>query len=55
MGVQGYELPQVAHYHALGHGSLTSAANAMANGKDFFVELRKQVATLQRSGPPVGG
>ncbi|KAJ5263673.1 hypothetical protein N7478_011278 [Penicillium angulare] len=30
-------------------------ANTMANGKDFFVELRKQVAALQKGGPPVGG
>ncbi|OQD65657.1 hypothetical protein PENPOL_c005G03086 [Penicillium polonicum] len=30
-------------------------AQNMANGKDFFLELRKQVASLQRSGPPVGG
>lgn len=32
-----------------------STAQNMANGKDFFLELRKQVASLQRSGPPVGG
>ncbi|KAJ5199485.1 hypothetical protein N7491_011308 [Penicillium cf. griseofulvum] len=30
-------------------------AQNMANGRDFFLELRKQIATLQRSGPPVGG
>ncbi|KAJ5603308.1 hypothetical protein N7537_006264 [Penicillium hordei] len=30
-------------------------AHNMANGKDLFLELRKQVASLQRSGPPVGG
>ncbi|KGO75789.1 hypothetical protein PITC_033730 [Penicillium italicum] len=30
-------------------------AQNMANGKDFFLELRKQIASLQRSGPPVGG
>ncbi|KAJ5874539.1 uncharacterized protein N7529_002969 [Penicillium soppii] len=30
-------------------------AQLMANGKDFFLELRKQIATLQRGGPPVGG
>ncbi|KAJ5164801.1 uncharacterized protein N7500_006631 [Penicillium coprophilum] len=30
-------------------------AQNMANGKDFFLELRRQIATLQRSGPPVGG
>lgn len=35
--------------------SLTSTANTMANGKDFFVELRKQVAVLQKSGPAIGG
>ncbi|KAJ5518715.1 hypothetical protein N7453_001137, partial [Penicillium expansum] len=27
-------------------------AQNMANGKDFFLELRKQIASLQRSGPP---
>ncbi|KAJ6130156.1 hypothetical protein N7512_002936 [Penicillium capsulatum] len=32
-----------------------SKSNTMAGGKDFFVELRKQITTLQRSGPPVGG
>ncbi|CAI7640942.1 unnamed protein product [Penicillium glandicola] len=32
-----------------------STAQNMANGKDFFLELRKQIASLQRSGPPVGG
>jgi hypothetical protein len=26
------------------------AANMTANGKDFFVELRKQVAALQQNG-----
>ncbi|KAK9850171.1 hypothetical protein MYU51_012525 [Penicillium brevicompactum] len=30
-------------------------AHFMGNGKDFFVELRKQIAALQRGGPPVGG
>jgi hypothetical protein len=29
---------------------LTRAANMTASGKDFFVELRKQVALLQQSG-----
>ncbi|KAJ5665372.1 uncharacterized protein N7477_007820 [Penicillium maclennaniae] len=32
-----------------------SKQNTMANGKDFFLELRKQIASLQRTGPPVGG
>ncbi|KAJ5495539.1 hypothetical protein N7539_000655 [Penicillium diatomitis] len=39
-----------------------SKPNLMANGKDFWLELRKQVTALQRggsgsgsSGPPVGG
>lgn len=35
--------------------SLMNLANTMANGKDFLIELRKQVASLQRGGPPVGG
>ncbi|KAJ5794535.1 hypothetical protein N7457_001134 [Penicillium paradoxum] len=30
-------------------------AQNMANGRDFFLELRKQIAALQRTGPPVGG
>ncbi|KAJ5512894.1 hypothetical protein N7463_002446 [Penicillium fimorum] len=30
-------------------------AQNMANGKDFFLELRRQIASLQRSGPAVGG
>ncbi|CAG8108361.1 unnamed protein product [Penicillium salamii] len=30
-------------------------AHFMGNGKDFFVELRKQIAALQRGGPPFGG
>ncbi|OOQ83904.1 hypothetical protein PEBR_32848 [Penicillium brasilianum] len=36
-------------------GPWGSKSNTMANGKDFFIELRKQVASLQRGGPPVGG
>ncbi|KAF7714208.1 Uncharacterized protein PECH_000298 [Penicillium ucsense] len=39
-----------------------SKPNLMANGKDFWLELRKQVTALQRGGsgsgsggPPVGG
>ncbi|KAJ5099307.1 hypothetical protein N7532_006308 [Penicillium argentinense] len=29
--------------------------HAMANGKDFLTELRKQIGTLKRRGPPIGG
>ncbi|KAJ5698318.1 hypothetical protein N7462_000323 [Penicillium macrosclerotiorum] len=36
------------------HGA-RRVSNTMANGKDFFIELRKQVAARQRDGPPVGG
>ncbi|KAJ5176508.1 uncharacterized protein N7482_002385 [Penicillium canariense] len=36
-------------------GPWGSKSNTMASGKDFFIELRKQVASLQRGGPPVGG
>ncbi|KAJ5655688.1 hypothetical protein N7507_007638 [Penicillium longicatenatum] len=36
-------------------GPWGAKSNTMANGKDFFIELRKQVASLQKSGPPVGG
>ena len=40
---------------SLPNQSLINTANTMANGKDFLIELRKQVASLQRGGPPVGG
>ena len=30
-------------------------ANNMANGKDFFTELRKQVSTLQQANERAGG
>jgi len=30
------------------------AANTMGNGKDFFVELRKQISTLQNNERPGG-
>lgn len=30
-------------------------ANSMANGKDFFLELRKQVAVLQQGDSIPGG
>ncbi|KAJ5100249.1 hypothetical protein N7456_006301 [Penicillium angulare] len=36
-------------------GPWGAKSNTMANGKDFFIELRKQVAALQKGGPPVGG
>ncbi|KAJ5929363.1 hypothetical protein N7454_007211 [Penicillium verhagenii] len=37
-------------------GPWGAKSNTMANGKDFFIELRKQVASLQKGvGPPVGG
>ncbi|KAJ5715933.1 uncharacterized protein N7483_013114 [Penicillium malachiteum] len=36
-------------------GPWGAKSNTMANGKDFFVELRKQVAALQKGGPVVGG
>ncbi|OQE40217.1 hypothetical protein PENCOP_c006G08139 [Penicillium coprophilum] len=41
--------------HTLKQTITISTAQNMANGKDFFLELRRQIATLQRSGPPVGG
>ncbi|CAF9933262.1 MAG: hypothetical protein HETSPECPRED_008579 [Heterodermia speciosa] len=34
---------------------LTYAANTMAGGKDFFLELRKQVSTLQQGTERAGG
>ncbi|KAJ5745592.1 hypothetical protein N7520_010774 [Penicillium odoratum] len=36
-------------------GPWGAKSNTMANGKDFYIELRKQVASLQKAGPPVGG
>lgn len=47
-----YKYPQTID---LTTNDMTPIANTMANGKDFFVELRKQVASLQKGGPPVGG
>src|SRR2546423_2395930 len=38
------------HYSHVRRMCLTSVANMTAGGKDFFVELRKQVAALQQSG-----
>ncbi|KAJ5317348.1 hypothetical protein N7508_001856 [Penicillium antarcticum] len=35
-------------------GAWGTKPHLMANGKDFFVELRKQITSLQR-GPPIGG
>ncbi|OGE57153.1 hypothetical protein PENARI_c002G00339 [Penicillium arizonense] len=35
-------------------GAWGSKPHLMANGRDFFVELRKQITSLQR-GPPIGG
>ncbi|KAF7587557.1 hypothetical protein BBP40_007046 [Aspergillus hancockii] len=32
-----------------------NAANTMANGKDFFLELRKQVTALRQGGNVAGG
>jgi hypothetical protein len=44
---------------ALGYASiilLTGViANTMANGKDFFLELRKQVTALRQGGNVAGG
>ncbi|KKK20752.1 hypothetical protein AOCH_007155 [Aspergillus ochraceoroseus] len=36
-------------------GPWGSKANAMANGKDFFLELRKQVTALRQGGNAAGG
>jgi hypothetical protein len=33
----------------------TLAANTMANGKDFFLELRKQVTALRQGATVPGG
>ncbi|KAL2825323.1 hypothetical protein BDW59DRAFT_146422 [Aspergillus cavernicola] len=38
-----------------GGGPWGSKANTMANGKDFFVELRKQVSALRKGGVVAGG
>ncbi|MCJ1451792.1 hypothetical protein MMC28_002132 [Mycoblastus sanguinarius] len=36
-------------------GAWTSNAKNMSNGKEFFLELRKQVTTLQQGGERAGG
>ncbi|KAL1969114.1 hypothetical protein VTN77DRAFT_368 [Rasamsonia byssochlamydoides] len=36
-------------------GPWASKPNTMANGKDFFLELRKQVSSLQQGGSVPGG
>ncbi|KAL1850567.1 hypothetical protein Plec18170_006852 [Paecilomyces lecythidis] len=36
-------------------GPWGSKPNTMANGKDFFLELRKQVSALQQGGNVAGG
>ncbi|PLN79323.1 hypothetical protein BDW42DRAFT_173190 [Aspergillus taichungensis] len=36
-------------------GPWGSKPNTMANGKDFFLELRKQMTTLQQGGNTAGG
>jgi hypothetical protein len=36
-------------------GRLLTIANCIATGKDFFVDLRKQVTTLQQGGTVAGG
>ncbi|MCJ1469367.1 hypothetical protein MMC07_008000 [Pseudocyphellaria aurata] len=36
-------------------GPWASRPNTMANGKDFFVELRKQISALQQGGERAGG
>jgi len=36
-------------------GPWASKPNTMANGKDFFIELRKQVSLLQQGGTVPGG
>ncbi|KAL1999079.1 hypothetical protein VTN02DRAFT_5078 [Thermoascus thermophilus] len=36
-------------------GPWASKPNTMANGKDFFLELRKQVSALQQGGGVAGG
>ncbi|KAL2866185.1 uncharacterized protein BJX67DRAFT_382002 [Aspergillus lucknowensis] len=36
-------------------GPWGSKPNTMANGKDFFVELRKQVSALRQGGTVAGG
>ncbi|KAL3481672.1 hypothetical protein BJX99DRAFT_218114 [Aspergillus californicus] len=38
-----------------GNGPWGSKANTMANGKDFFIELRKQVTALRQGGTVAGG
>lgn len=37
------------------HSTDVPIANTMVNGKDFFLELRKQVTSLQQGGNVAGG
>ncbi|MCJ1225590.1 hypothetical protein MMC12_002239 [Toensbergia leucococca] len=41
--------------YAKSGGPWASKPNTMGNGKDFFLELRKQLSTLQQSGERAGG
>lgn len=51
MGVQSYFLqPSDSVYSAL----TTYIAKNMSNGKDFYVELRKQVTAMQQGGERAG-
>lgn len=52
MGLKAYVLISAANVL---YRALTSPANTMANGKDFFVELRKQVTALRQGGNIPGG
>ncbi|PYI06081.1 hypothetical protein BO78DRAFT_397493 [Aspergillus sclerotiicarbonarius CBS 121057] len=50
-----YYKPQGKDVNSRTSGPWGAKPNQMANGKDFFLELRKQVTTLQQGGAVPGG
>ncbi|KAL4865651.1 hypothetical protein BDV12DRAFT_174306 [Aspergillus spectabilis] len=47
--------PQGKDANNRGNGPWGSKPNTMANGKDFFLELRKQITALRQGGTVSGG
>ncbi|GKZ20955.1 hypothetical protein AbraIFM66951_011306 [Aspergillus brasiliensis] len=50
-----YYKPQGKDVNNRASGPWGAKPNQMANGKDFFLELRKQVTALQQGGTVAGG
>ncbi|MCJ1373278.1 hypothetical protein MMC20_004506 [Loxospora ochrophaea] len=50
-----YKAPAGQSGNAKAGGPWASKSNAMGNGKDFFLELRKQISALQHTGERAGG